>query len=119
MLRVIAPTSIDAAENSGKFRSQWTFRSASTRSTPGAAAPGVERVDADRKVHWLRNLPEFSAASIDVGAITRSIKELQPVSPAFTAPQPQIPWGVARVGAPQVWAKTQGEGASIAVIDTG
>lgn len=84
-----------------------------------ANAPQVERADSDRKVHWLHSLPDFSAATIDTGALTRHIKELQPKFSAAVGPNPRIPWGVQRVGAPQVWARTQGEGASIAVIDTG
>ncbi len=84
-----------------------------------ASAPKVERVDTDNKVHWLHSLPDFSAATIDTSELTRHIKELQPKFPAAVGPNPQIPWGVQRVGAPQVWARTQGEGASVAVIDTG
>jgi subtilisin len=84
-----------------------------------AKATNVERVDTDRKVRWLRSLPDFSAANIDAGELTRHIKELKPKFPASVGPSPQIPWGVERVGAPQVWSRTQGEGASVAVIDTG
>ena len=84
-----------------------------------ASATKVERVDTDPKVHWLHSLPDFSAATIDTGALTRHIKELQPKFPASVGPNPQIPWGVERVGAPQVWSRTQGSGASVAVIDTG
>ncbi|HXS99704.1 MAG TPA: S8 family peptidase, partial [Elusimicrobiota bacterium] len=84
-----------------------------------ADAPKVERVDTDPKVRWLHSLPDFSAATIDAGELTRHIKELQPKFPAAAGPNPQIPWGVQRVGAPQVWARTQGAGAAVAVIDTG
>ena len=84
-----------------------------------AKAANVERVDTDRKVRWLESLPAFDASTIDTGAITRRIKELQPKFPSAAGPQPQIPWGVVRVGAPQAWPRTQGEGAAIAVIDTG
>jgi len=84
-----------------------------------ADAPKVERVDTDRKVRWLHSLPDFNAGSIDTGELTRHIKELQPKFPAGDALNPQIPWGVQRVGAPQVWARTQGAGATVAVIDTG
>jgi subtilisin len=84
-----------------------------------SVAAGVERVDSDRKVHWLESLPEFDAATIDAGALARRIQELQPKFASAAGPKPRIPWGVARVGAPQVWARTQGEGAPVAVIDTG
>jgi subtilisin family serine protease len=84
-----------------------------------ASAAAVERVDSDRKVHWLESLPDFDASTIDTGAINRRIKDLQPQFPTAAGPKPQIPWGVQRVGAPQAWARTQGEGAPVAVIDTG
>jgi subtilisin len=84
-----------------------------------AVGSKIERVDTDRKVRWLHSLPDFSAATIDTDALTRHIKELQPKFPAAVGPNPRIPWGVERVGAPQVWSRTQGEGASVAVIDTG
>jgi len=74
-----------------------------------ADAPKVERVDTDRKVRWLHSLPDFSAGGIDTGELTRRIKELQPKFPAAVGPNPQIPWGVQRVGAPQAWSRTQGE----------
>lgn len=84
-----------------------------------AGASKVERVDTDKKVRWLHSLPDFTAANIDTGELTRHIKELQPKFPAAVGPNPQIPWGVLRVGAPSAWTRTQGEGASVAVIDTG
>jgi subtilisin len=84
-----------------------------------AGASKVERVDTDEKVRWLRGIPDLSAATIDAGELTRHIKELQPKFPAAVGPNPRIPWGVERVGAPKAWARTQGEGATVAVIDTG
>jgi subtilisin len=78
----------------------------------------VERVDVDSKVHWLRGLPDFSAATIDIGALSRPIKDTRLESPA-AGPHPRIPWGIERVGAPQFWSRTRGEGAAVAVIDTG
>ena len=84
-----------------------------------ANAAKVERVVTDEKVRWLHSLPDLSAANIDAGELTRRIKELQPKFPAVVGSQPQIPWGVQRVGAPQAWSRTQGAGASVAVIDTG
>ena len=74
----------------------------------------------DKKVHWLSSLPEFSANTADLGGLTRQIKKLQSSIAAGPAgAQPQIPWGVERVGAPNAWARTQGQGATVAVIDTG
>ena len=82
------------------------------------SAAKVERHDADRKVRWLHNIPDNGFGSVDLGELTRRIKDLQP---KFSAPAagPQIPWGVARVGAPAAWPRTQGQGAEVAVIDTG
>ena len=79
----------------------------------------IDRVDADRKVRWLHSLPEFNSSAVDADELTRRIKELQSSLPASAGAQPRIPWGVQRVGAPQAWAKTQGAGAAVAVIDTG
>ncbi|MDE2512223.1 MAG: S8 family peptidase, partial [Elusimicrobia bacterium] len=79
----------------------------------------VERVDSDRKVAWLSNLPDTGFSGIDVNELTRRIKETAPKFPSPSAAAPQIPWGVARVGAPAEWARTQGDGAAVAVIDTG
>jgi len=84
-----------------------------------ANAPKVERVDGDRKVRWLRSLPssdDFGAANF--GELNKRIKALQPrfAAPARSA---QIPWGVQRVGAPAAWPRTEGQGAEVAVIDTG
>lgn len=81
------------------------------------AAPKVERIDEDRKVRWVRNLPSFDPASPDLSDLTKKLKQL-PALPA-AAKGPQIPWGVQRVGAPLAWARTQGDGAAVAVIDTG
>jgi subtilisin len=84
-----------------------------------AQAATVNRVDSDRKVSWLRSLPDFNTSSIDLGDLAKRARQIQPQLPVFSGPQAQIPWGVARVGAPLAWAKTQGAGATVAVIDTG
>ncbi|MBX6377018.1 MAG: S8 family peptidase [Clostridia bacterium] len=36
-----------------------------------------------------------------------------------TGSEPVIPWGVASIGAPEVWTVTRGEGVRVAVLDTG
>jgi subtilisin len=72
----------------------------------------------DKKVHWLKNLPDFAPG--DVADLTKRMRNLQPAfAAAPSGPQPIIPWGVERVGAPKAWSRTQGLGAAIAVIDTG
>lgn len=80
-----------------------------------AGGTNVERVDADSKVRWLRGLPDFTAEAIDIGARSRSIKE----NALIAGPPAMIPWGVERVGAPLLWSRTRGEGATVAVLDTG
>lgn len=82
------------------------------------AASNVERHDTDHKVRWLHNLPDSGFGSVDAGELARHIKD---ALPKFAAPAagPQIPWGVARVGAPAAWPRTEGQGAEVAVIDTG
>ena len=82
----------------------------------------VERVDSDRKVRWLQDLPDSGLELAQAGELTRGMKGLQTqfaAPPASPAAAPRIPWGVARVGAPEAWPRTQGAGASVAVIDTG
>jgi len=81
-----------------------------------ATTPGISRIDEDKKFHWLRNLPDtFGAPAGDLSSIAAQLTALK------SAPQldPRIPWGVARVGAPAEWPKSEGDGATIAVIDTG
>lgn len=78
--------------------------------------PKVERIDEDRKVRWLHSLPDFNANTVDFSGVAKHMKEL-PMLPA--AKGPQIPWGVQRIGAPSAWSHTQGQGAAVAVIDTG
>jgi subtilisin len=83
------------------------------------ATPGVVRIDEDKKVRWLQTLPDgFSAnaPTSDLSGIAARMRALQLAAPAL---DPRVPWGVARVGAPLEWAKSQGDGAAIAVIDTG
>jgi subtilisin len=77
---------------------------------------GVERVDEDRKVHWLENLPDFDASGIDMTALRATLRQSERIT---AAPASRLPWGVSRVGAPAVWTRTRGQGADVAVIDTG
>ena len=82
-----------------------------------AAAPAVERVDADRKVRWLHSLPSRDFSLPDMSELTENLRKIK--SPAAAGPEPEMPWGVKRVGAADAWARTQGEGVKVAVIDTG
>jgi subtilisin family serine protease len=48
---------------------------------------------------------------------------LKPARPQYSLPAgvdaAEVPWGIARVNAPNAWAVTKGEGVKVAVIDTG
>jgi subtilisin len=77
------------------------------------AEPGVTDVEEDVYVNWLQ---DFGAATVPAfqGKTAVSAASLPPgVLPAET------PWGVVRVNAPNAWAKTQGQGVRVAVLDTG
>ncbi|MBI5247070.1 MAG: S8 family peptidase [Elusimicrobia bacterium] len=80
----------------------------------------VNLVETDRKRNWLTAVtvpapvPQFDLGE---GArdILRRIGGLKPVAVA----DPEQPWGIARVNAAGAWPSTQGQGAVVAVIDTG
>jgi len=72
------------------------------------------RIDADKKVKWLNNA-DFTAP-VGLADIATNMRSLKAAAPAL---DPRVPWGVARVGAPQEWSSSQGDGAAIGVIDTG
>lgn len=84
-----------------------------------AAPADVERVDLDRKVSWLQDLPESGFGFEGAGEMTARMKDLSGRFAAQAPAGPTVPWGVARVGAPDAWPRTRGEGATVAVIDTG
>ena len=91
-------------------------------SIQSAALPSeVARVDEDRKVHWLNDVSDFSepAELADLQDAARQLQRQQAQIVASAASDPRIPWGVARVGAPQEWKAAQGDGAVVGVIDTG
>jgi len=82
-----------------------------------ASAPDVERVDTDRKVLWLHNIPSREFVLPDMTDLTQKLREIK--TPAAAASDPEMPWGIKRVGAADAWTRTQGEGVKVAVIDTG
>lgn len=83
------------------------------------SAPEVERLDPDFRVNWLKGstLGEFRLPG------AREILSHEPLRPgprpAAPAADPEQPWGIRRVNASAAWARTQGEGVKVAVIDTG
>jgi subtilisin len=93
-----------------------------TRMSALKSLPRVSSIAEDKKVHWLQTLPqEFSASGFsDTVAGMRALQNS--AAAAASAPpavDPRVPWGVARVGAPDEWSRSQGDGAAVGVIDTG
>ena len=90
------------------------------------AFSGVINIEEDKRINWLKSSPaSMNAVQLpSVGAILERIRSGagETLLPDPSKPQTddgEVPWGVQRVNAPAVWAKTQGEGVKIAVIDTG
>ena len=90
------------------------------------AQRSVALVEEDFVTNWLVNEPgSLQSAPWPSWA---SIKEtLAPFKAAAWTPPAlppgvsadELPWGIQRVGAPAAWAKTQGAGVRVAVVDTG
>ena len=79
----------------------------------------VDLVESDRNVNWLNAVTastsfEFSSAARDI------LKKMLGLKPAVPE-DPEQPWGIRRVNAAAAWTspKSQGQGISVAVIDTG
>ena len=62
-------------------------------------------------------LPSFGEAMAALPRLQIKDWPRPTLPPGVTATE--LPWGILRVGAPLAWAKTQGEGVRVAVIDTG
>ena len=85
----------------------------------------VFQVEEDVYRVWLLETPAFAALP-SVGGIWSALgkPKLSPAPDAGAQPgksvaNPEIPWGVARLNAPQAWDRGQGRGVRVAVIDTG
>lgn len=84
----------------------------------------VESVETDRKVNWLKSA---SLLNVVVGHLNASsLKDvIRPFKPSMTPAAPggtadaELPWGIKRLNAPAAWAKTEGRGVKVAIIDTG
>jgi subtilisin len=90
------------------------------------AQRSVALVEEDFVTNWLVGEP--AALQSAPWPSWASIKESLPAfkTSAWTPPAPppgvsadELPWGIRRVNAPAAWAKTQGEGVRVAVVDTG
>ncbi len=84
----------------------------------------VDLVETDKKINWLKAVtaaPPVPAAQFEFGDVARDIlKKINGLKPVAVA-DPEQPWGIRRVNAAASWTSTrgQGEGAAIAIIDTG
>lgn len=84
----------------------------------------VDLVETDKVVNWLKAVtvaPPAAAPQFEFGEGVRDIlKKISAIKPA-AAPDPEQPWGIRRVNAEAAWTspRGQGQGAIVAVIDTG
>lgn len=83
----------------------------------------VDLVETDKVVNWLKAVtvaPPAPAAQFDFGGARDILKKISALKPAAAA-DPEQPWGIRRVNAEASWSapRGQGQGAVVAVIDTG
>lgn len=84
----------------------------------------VDLVETDKTVNWLKAVtvaPPAAAAHFEFGDIARGIlKGINSLKPVAVA-DPEQPWGIRRVNAEASWTspRGQGQGAAVAIIDTG
>ncbi|MDE2142609.1 MAG: S8 family peptidase [Elusimicrobia bacterium] len=88
------------------------------------ANPDVLVVQEDVVRNWLQAEPSFQTAPFPTLSDFRALlAPLKPVRPQYSLPAgvnaAEVPWGIARVNAPNAWSVTQGQGVKVAVIDTG
>jgi len=79
------------------------------------ADPRVREVEEDFFAKWIEEAPA-SMAEVPLPSMEAV---LGLVRPSGDVRPEQIPWGIAKVGAPQVWARARGTGVKVAVVDTG
>ena len=91
------------------------------------AVPDVLEVQEDVIRNWLLEAPSFQSLPlptlVEFRAALRGGEADAAPRPTFPLPEgvdaAEVPWGIARVNAPNAWAVTKGEGVKVAVIDTG
>ncbi|MFI5344864.1 MAG: S8 family peptidase [Elusimicrobiota bacterium] len=86
--------------------------------------PDVLDVQEDIYRNWLLAEPAFQTTPFPTLSDFRALlAPLKPARPQYSLPAgvnaAEVPWGIARVNAPNAWAVTKGEGVKVAVIDTG
>ncbi|MBI2385342.1 MAG: S8 family peptidase [Elusimicrobia bacterium] len=84
----------------------------------------VDLVETDKVVNWLKAVtvaPPAAAPQFELGEGFRDIlKKISALKPVAVA-DPEQPWGIRRVNAEASWTtpRGQGQGAAVAIIDTG
>ncbi len=99
--------------------------------TEAFSQPGVENMEEDVYVNWLEDVVPMESASFqasplpalgeflrDFPAVPQGVGASAAALPPGVDPA-EVPWGIARVHAPQAWATNQGSGVRVAVLDTG
>ncbi|MBI5623741.1 MAG: S8 family peptidase [Elusimicrobia bacterium] len=103
------------------------FRTMSDVTFAASLEPAVSAVEENEERNWLNaELVTFSAVPLPAfGDVMAALPKMSPAKAAALPALPpgvtkeEIPWGIQRVNAPNAWAKTQGAGVKVAVIDTG
>ncbi len=81
--------------------------------------PGVERVDDDPVIDWLKAVEAAPWPSVESWVDRLRARRGPPPQPPRPETDPEIPWGVARVNAPAAWKLGRGAGVKVAVLDSG
>ena len=89
-----------------------------------SASPAVEGLEENAYRKWIEAAPAALSPAEPLTLETALMNTLGRIefTPRPAKPKEQgseVPWGIERVKAPKAWAKTQGAGVKVAVIDTG
>jgi len=88
-----------------------------------AASPDVLDVQEDIYRNWLLESPSFQSTPFSSALAGLPVAAKPAARPQYSLPAgvnaAEVPWGIARVNAPNAWAVTMGAGVKVAVIDTG
>ena len=88
------------------------------------ALPGAIIIEDDFYANWLK----ASAATLEKTGALLAEPQTDVFAPALSVPNvtpsvagsdPEIPWGISKVGAPEVWYKWTGKGIKVGIVDTG
>ena len=109
----------------------------SKRAAEISRAPGVAAAEDDEEIYWLaseessfdeaaalsaREIKEGGPGSVQPPAVSTPVAPVAPVYFSTVNAEGKIdhmPWSVSKLQVPQVWARTTGRGARVAVLDSG